>query len=37
MLHAAVLGFEHPANGRPMRFERELPVDMNEVLAQLES
>ena len=32
MLHAAVLGFEHPANGKPMRFERELPQDMAEVV-----
>ncbi len=35
MLHAAVLGFDHPAHGGPVRFERELPNDMAEVLARL--
>ncbi|MFZ4806039.1 MAG: RluA family pseudouridine synthase [Hyphomicrobiaceae bacterium] len=27
-LHAAVLGFEHPVTGRPLRFESALPPDM---------
>lgn len=27
-LHAAVLGFEHPRTGAPMRFESALPQDM---------
>jgi len=27
-LHAAVLGFAHPLNGNPMRFESALPQDM---------
>jgi 23S rRNA pseudouridine1911/1915/1917 synthase len=27
-LHAAVLGFEHPTSGRPLRFESRLPADM---------
>ncbi|MBX9925160.1 MAG: RNA pseudouridine synthase [Hyphomicrobiaceae bacterium] len=27
-LHAAVLGFEHPVTGRPLRFESPLPSDM---------
>ncbi len=27
-LHAAVLGFEHPVNGKMMRFEAALPEDM---------
>jgi 23S rRNA pseudouridine1911/1915/1917 synthase len=35
MLHAAVLGFEHPATGKPMRFEEPLPEDMRQVAARL--
>lgn len=31
-LHAAVLGFIHPASGEYMRFEASLPEDMNRVL-----
>jgi 23S rRNA pseudouridine1911/1915/1917 synthase len=31
-LHAAVLEFEHPTKGERMRFESELPEDMNAVL-----
>jgi 23S rRNA pseudouridine1911/1915/1917 synthase len=27
-LHAAVLGFEHPTSGHPLRFESRLPADM---------
>jgi 23S rRNA pseudouridine1911/1915/1917 synthase len=27
-LHAAVLGFDHPATGQRVRFERELPADL---------
>ena len=27
-LHAAILGFEHPVSGETMRFETELPKDM---------
>ncbi|RTL72632.1 MAG: RluA family pseudouridine synthase [Hyphomicrobiales bacterium] len=27
-LHAALLGFEHPVTGKPMRFESPLPADM---------
>ena len=27
-LHAAVLGFEHPRTGRPLRFESDLPADL---------
>jgi len=34
-LHAAVLGFEHPASGGMMRFEATLPQDMAELLAAL--
>jgi 23S rRNA pseudouridine1911/1915/1917 synthase len=35
MLHAAELGFEHPATGREMRWVSELPADMKEMLAFL--
>lgn len=35
MLHAAELGFEHPATGRPMQWTSELPADMAEMLAFL--
>jgi len=34
-LHAAVLGFEHPRTGKPMRFESPLPADMASLLAAL--
>ena len=34
-LHAAVLGFEHPATGEPMRFETEIPKDMARLQAYL--
>ncbi|MGI3167795.1 RluA family pseudouridine synthase [Pseudooceanicola sp. C21-150M6] len=36
-LHAAVLGFEHPADDRWLRFEAPLPPDMAELLAVLRS
>ena len=36
-LHAAVLGFEHPATGARMDFEAPLPADMARLLATLES
>ncbi|HVJ92084.1 MAG TPA: RluA family pseudouridine synthase [Labilithrix sp.] len=35
MLHAAELGFEHPATGKEMRWSSELPADMAEMLAFL--
>lgn len=35
MLHAAELGFVHPATEREMRWEREMPEDMKGVLARL--
>jgi 23S rRNA pseudouridine1911/1915/1917 synthase len=35
-LHAASLGFSHPRGGAPMRFETPLPVDMTELVSQLE-
>ena len=34
-LHAAVLEFVHPATHEPMRFERPLPQDLQNFLAQL--
>ncbi|SMD07418.1 RluA family pseudouridine synthase [Primorskyibacter flagellatus] len=34
-LHAAVLGFKHPASGEVMRFELQLPADMALLLARL--
>jgi 23S rRNA pseudouridine1911/1915/1917 synthase len=36
-LHAAVLGFEHPATGARMDFEAPLPADMARLLATLEN
>lgn len=35
MLHAAELGFRHPANERELRFESEPPEDFREKLAEL--
>lgn len=35
MLHAAELGFEHPATHREMRFERDPPDDFRATLARL--
>jgi 23S rRNA pseudouridine1911/1915/1917 synthase len=35
MLHAAELGFEHPADGREMLFEAPPPADFEETLARL--
>ena len=35
MLHAAELGFDHPSDERPMRFEDPPPSDFQEVLARL--
>jgi 23S rRNA pseudouridine1911/1915/1917 synthase len=35
MLHAAELGFDHPATGRPMRWTSDLPADMAEMIAFL--
>ncbi|WP_050603649.1 RluA family pseudouridine synthase [Ruegeria sp. 6PALISEP08] len=34
-LHAAVLGFEHPVSGETLRFEAELPDDMQNLIAGL--
>ncbi len=31
-LHAKSLGFKHPASGKEMYFESELPTDMNNVI-----
>jgi 23S rRNA pseudouridine1911/1915/1917 synthase len=35
MLHAAELGFDHPSNGRPMRFSDPPPADFAALLASL--
>ncbi len=35
-LHAAVLGFEHPATGETLRFESEPPAAMRDLIASLE-
>jgi 23S rRNA pseudouridine1911/1915/1917 synthase len=34
-LHATVLGFEHPATGNPMHFERPPPKDMAHLISAL--
>jgi 23S rRNA pseudouridine1911/1915/1917 synthase len=34
-LHAAVLGFDHPDDDRPLRFEAALPEDMQSLLSAL--
>jgi 23S rRNA pseudouridine1911/1915/1917 synthase len=36
-LHAAVLGFEHPRTGEHLRFEREMPREMADLLEALRS
>jgi 23S rRNA pseudouridine1911/1915/1917 synthase len=36
-LHAAVLGFEHPATGEVLSFESELPSDIAALLNRLRS
>lgn len=36
-LHAAELGFEHPRSGKPLRFARDLPLDMQALLDALKS
>ena len=36
-LHAAVLGFEHPSTGKLMRFEADIPDDMADLIAQLQT
>jgi 23S rRNA pseudouridine1911/1915/1917 synthase len=35
-LHAQILGFTHPASGEPIRFESELPRDIQELISFLE-
>lgn len=34
-LHAAILGFEHPVSGAHLRFEAEMPEDMNALISAL--
>ena len=33
-LHAAMLGFSHPATGERVRFERPLPADLRKIIAE---
>ena len=35
-LHATLLGFEHPNSGKRLRFEAELPLDLQDVLARID-
>jgi 23S rRNA pseudouridine1911/1915/1917 synthase len=37
MLHAARLGFDHPATGKRMAWDSEMPADMAEVVRRLRS
>jgi 23S rRNA pseudouridine1911/1915/1917 synthase len=34
-LHAAILGFQHPVTGQPLRFDAEMPDDMAGLVAAL--
>ena len=36
-LHARILGFRHPAHGKPLRFESDLPPDIKTLINSLES
>jgi len=36
-LHAEQLGFRHPGTGKPMKFKTPLPVELEELVATLES
>jgi 23S rRNA pseudouridine1911/1915/1917 synthase len=36
-LHAKILGFKHPGTGEKIRFERELPADINRLKTSLET
>ena len=36
-LHAAVLGFKHPSTGELMQFEADIPDDMADLIAQLQT
>lgn len=36
-LHAYLLGFTHPATGEPLEFASPLPVELQEILAELRS
>ena len=35
-LHAELLGFVHPATGKQVRFESELPIEITELIDVLE-
>lgn len=36
-LHAATLGFDHPATGERLRFDADLPADMQDLVTKLRS
>jgi 23S rRNA pseudouridine1911/1915/1917 synthase len=35
-LHAAILGFEHPVTGEPLRFESQLPKEFSKLIKALQ-
>jgi 23S rRNA pseudouridine1911/1915/1917 synthase len=35
-LHAYLIGFEHPRDGRPLEFRSEIPPDINDLITSLE-
>jgi 23S rRNA pseudouridine1911/1915/1917 synthase len=37
MLHAFLLGFEHPVTGKPLSFQAPMPEDMTECIRKLEA
>ncbi len=37
MLHAKVIGFEHPTTGEYMEFDSELPEEFQKVLRKLDN
>jgi 23S rRNA pseudouridine1911/1915/1917 synthase len=37
MLHAFLLGFEHPVTGKPMSFQAPMPEDMTDCIRKLEA
>ena len=36
-LHAEQLGFKHPATGAPMKFTAPLPIELSQLLTELET
>jgi len=35
LLHAAILGFDHPTTGEYMEFETKMPAEFTEILEKL--